>query len=143
MPINFNIFLDGEFREGIGLEPDLWIPAADAVNYAVAALRHGTITTIQPLSPETLASEFIPEYTLNTRSYLVFGSFGIGAVIWVYINRKKTRLLIGAGIVWIILPHFLSGLKDPVSIDFTLAGGIWLVWGCISLLRARQNKQGI
>ena len=32
------------FREGKGIAPDLWVPAADAVNYAVAAVRAGTIT---------------------------------------------------------------------------------------------------
>jgi len=39
--------IDLEFREEKGFFPDLWIPAEDAVNYAVAAVRKGTITTAQ------------------------------------------------------------------------------------------------
>ena len=39
LPINLGLHLDGEFREERGIAPDLWVPAADAVNYAVAAVR--------------------------------------------------------------------------------------------------------
>lgn len=61
LPISLNIPLDLELREEKGFFPDLWIPAGDAVNYAVAAVRNGTISTVKPLTEEILQKEFIPE----------------------------------------------------------------------------------
>jgi len=61
LPVKLNLDLDLEWREQHGFEPDYWIPARDALNHAVAAIRAGTIPTALPLSQETLAAEFVPE----------------------------------------------------------------------------------
>jgi C-terminal processing protease CtpA/Prc len=45
LPIKLNAMVDLEWREERGYYPDLWVPPVDALNYAVAAARKGTITT--------------------------------------------------------------------------------------------------
>ena len=60
LPINVGLYLDKEFHEEDGLIPDLWVPAADAVNYAVAAVRQGTITTSQPAAVRSAAAGLCP-----------------------------------------------------------------------------------
>jgi hypothetical protein len=61
LPISLNIPLDLELREEKGFFPDLWVPAEDAVNYAVAAVRNNTITTTKSIPEEVLQSKFTPE----------------------------------------------------------------------------------
>jgi hypothetical protein len=40
-----NVSMDLQFREGLGYTPDLWVPAADALDSTVAAIRKGTISS--------------------------------------------------------------------------------------------------
>ncbi|MGD2249719.1 MAG: S41 family peptidase [Candidatus Methanofastidiosia archaeon] len=61
LPISLNIPLDLVLREEKGFFPDLWVPAEDAVNYAVAAVRNNTITTVKSIPEEVLQSKFTPE----------------------------------------------------------------------------------
>lgn len=145
MPINFGLFLDQEFREGRGLAPDLWVPAADAVNYAVAAVRNGTITSAQPLSSDILEQDFTPEnpYARDKQeqilSLLVVAGFTVGGLAFAYFNRKKPRIVTGVGGVWIVFGSVWSVMeKQPVGLGLLLVGVICLVWGGINLLKARQ-----
>jgi hypothetical protein len=150
LPINFGIFLDQEFREGVGLEPDLWVPAADAVNYAVAAVRRGTITTSQPLPPAFLEQEFKPENPYardkqkQVRFLLVAAGFAVGGLVWAYLMRKKPYIVAGVGGLWILVGSIMSAMeKQPVGLGYLLIGATCLVWGGIRILKKwKRNAYG-
>jgi len=147
LPVNLNLFLDMESREAVGLAPDLWVPAADVVNYAVAAVRDGTISTALPLPAEVLEQEFVPEdpWSRNTRERILYGVvaglMGVAGLTWAYIARKNPRVVAGAGAVWVVLGGLwtlLSPLK-PVGPGLLLAGVGCLVRGGVGLLSARRS----
>jgi len=145
MPINFGLFLDQEFREEVGLAPDLWVPAADAVNFAVAALRRGTITTNQPLPTSILQQDFTPENPNTTSLHetilylLVVNGFVAGGLIWGFFMRKKPRVVTGAGLIWIAFGSVYTIRQDqPVGFGFLFTGIVCLVWGGINLLKSRS-----
>ena len=143
MPINFNIFQDQVFREEVGLFPDLWVPAKDAVNYTVAALRQGTITTSQPLPEEMLAYEFKPEsdwrriFEMSTRSWIVLGAFTFLGSIWANALRKKTPVLLVIGVGWIAFSiYWISHRSEKfIGYGFGLTGAIWIALGGINLIK--------
>lgn len=146
LPINVGLYLDQAFREEVGIAPDLWVPAADAVNYAVAALRNGTITTRQPLSPATLQQPFaLEDPWARVRQetivrYLVILSLAVGGSVWAYFLREKPRIVAGVGSVWLILGGTWVLMERPFGLGLLLAGGACLVWGGINLLRARNPR---
>jgi hypothetical protein len=143
MPINFGLYPDMEFREGRGIAPDLWVPAADAVNYAVAAVRAGTITTQQPLSLTTLEQRFVPEYSWarvreeTMLRWLVIAGLTAAGSVWAYFARKRPLVVAGVGVVWLLVGTAWILTERPVGPGFLIAGGVCLLWGGISLLRAR------
>jgi hypothetical protein len=141
LPINFGLYLDMEFREEKGLTPDLWVPAADAVNYAVAAVRSGTITTRQPLSPTMLQQPFVPEdpwaRVWQVRVLVTVLPTAAGSV-WAYFMRKKPRIVAAVGGVWLAIGSVWILMKRPVGFGFLLTGVVCLVWGGINLWRARR-----
>ena len=148
MPINFGLFPDQVVREGVGLAPDLWVPAADAVNYTVAALRKGTITTALPLSQETLEADFKPEssWNKNLETILEFWPVivlvaAIGAV-WGYFNRKNTRILLLVGLAWCLFGVYwiLTSTLKALHLGLLAAGVISLIWGVISLLTSGRER---
>jgi len=61
LPISLNFFKDLVYREEKGFYPDLWVPSGDALNYAVTAVRKGTITTLQSYQQDIQEIEFIHE----------------------------------------------------------------------------------
>jgi len=144
LPINFNLYLDMQFREGQGISPDLWVPAADAVNYAVAALRAGTITTQQPLAPTMLEQPFVAkdpwagvrQETISR--WLVIGVLTVTGSVWAYFLRKKPRIVAGFGALWFMFGGVWMLMERPVGLGFLLAGGVCLVWGGVNLLRGRS-----
>jgi hypothetical protein len=144
MPINFGLFLDQEFREEVGLVPDLWVPAADAVNFSVAALRRGTITTSQPLPESILQQDFMPENP-NAKSLqktilylLVVTGFVAGGLAWAFFMRKKPRVVAGVAVIWIAVGSVYTVRQgQPVGFGLLLMGIVCLVWGGIRLLKAR------
>ena len=144
LPINFGLYLDMEFREEKGLTPDLWVPAADAVNYAVAAVRSGTITTRQPLSPTALQQPFVPEdhWTMvqqaKTIRFLVIALIVVAGSVWAYFMRKKPLIVAVVGGVWLAIGGTWTLTKKPIGFGFLLVGIICLVWGGINLWRARR-----
>ena len=130
--------------------PDLWVPAEDAVNYAVAAVRQGTIATSQPLPPDVLQQDFVPESSLDQvlQSPLCRGCCNIfnGCSVWAYFVRKKPHIvaLVGSHLVglwqhtdaqgtteanWLRIPasrRRLSGLGWDQSIESTTSSfRIW------------------
>ena len=58
-----NLSMDLEFREAIGYAPDLWVPAADALDATVAAIRKGAISSRVAVPPGYFDHRFTPENT--------------------------------------------------------------------------------
>ncbi len=145
MPINAGLFPDMAFREEVGIRPDFWVPAADAVNYAVAAVRAGTITTQQPLSPSTLQQPFVPEGTWaglkqeTVIRWLVTAAVTAAGAVWAYFLRKKPRIVAGTGVLWLIIGIAWIVMGRFIGFGFLLVGGICLLWGGINLFRARRT----
>jgi hypothetical protein len=147
LPTNFGVYLDGTFREEQGLFPDLWVPAADAVNYAVAAVRSGTIATHQPLSPATLQQPFVPEDPWarvrreRTVLFLVIGLIVVAGSVWAFFMRKKPHLVIITGAAQLAVGSvWRLWMKKPVGYGFLLVGAVGLVWGGINLWRTHHSS---
>ena len=145
LPINFGLYLDKEFREEKGLAPDLWVPAADAVNYAVAAVRSGTIATHQPLPPAMLQQDFVPENRwagVRIRFLSVVALFTASGSVWAYFVRKKPRIAAANGVAWVVFGTIwiVTKTENPVGFGFLLAGVVCLVWGGRNLWLARRNR---
>jgi hypothetical protein len=144
MPINFGLYPDLEFREGTGLSPDLWVPAADAVNYAAAALRRGTIATTQPLTPDQLAQPLKPEKTyIRVRQEFVRQALPISILIvagsiWAVFMRLRPRLVAAVGVLWLVVGSVSLWRKKPVGYGLLLLAAICLVWAGIHVWRARR-----
>lgn len=147
LPINFNLFTDLDIREEAGLAPDLWVPAEDAVNYAVAAIRNGIITPYQPLSETVLETKFVPE-TPFRRFIGIFLDFwvlillsGIAGVVWAFFMRKKGRLILFAGCIWFIagLIHINLKYGSPLGYALIIASVVPMIWGGINVLKSRSS----
>ena len=148
MPINFGLFPDLKFREEVGLEPDYWVPAADALNYAVAAIRNGTIETAIPLTPEMRHARFVPEDTRHIRRKLLIiaGFMLLGLILAAFVLRKQGRLVIpgsiwvSVGVIWVILGH----TKGKVLMLESGAGlvGMGLMFMVVAgINRFRKNRE--
>jgi hypothetical protein len=115
LPIKLNVPLDLEVREETGFKPDYWIPAPQALNHAIAAVRAGTIPTRAQIPDGYFDVEFVPErpppwWHLERRDRVLVVIFlGVGIVFGVA-NRKQKRtvyliagvfaLALGAGYVY-------------------------------------------
>lgn len=147
LPINFNLFTDLDIREEVGLAPDLWVPAEDAVNYAVAAIRNGTINPYQPLPETVLETRFIPESPFRKFIGMVLNFqipillFGIAGAVWAFFMRKKERMVLSAGCIWFIAGLAQINLKfgSPLGYAFLIAGIVPIIWGGINVLKNRSN----
>jgi hypothetical protein len=146
LPINFGLFPDQVFREAKGLSPDLWVPAEDAVNYAVAAVRSGTISTAQPLPASTLQKPLdlenprARELRKQAVSILVIALMVVAGATWAYFVRKRPRIVAVVGGVWLVFGIIRLVTKkppDPLGVGFFAAGGVCLVWGALNLWRTR------
>ncbi len=146
LPINFGLFMDAEFREGRGLAPDLWVPAADAVNCAVAAVRNGTLTTPRPLSAEALEEPFVPEdaWARVRRERMVHVAIvalvvGAGGA-WGYGMRKRPRVVAIVGGIWLGfgIASLVAGKENPMGYAFLVLGPLGVAWGAYLLWRRRR-----
>ena len=144
LPINFGLFQDLQFREEEGLAPDLWVPAEDAVNYTVAALRNGTLSTYRPLSSETLQHEFIPENPAARlqKDRLIRGGLAamisLFALVWAYKMRSKRRVVAVAAALWLGSGAvFLVALHNSIGYAFLAAGVVCLASIAIGVFNAK------
>lgn len=142
IPTSLNVFVDLEYREEKGFFPDLWVPAGEALNYAVAAVRRGTIPTSQSYREEILGVEFIPEEpTMREKIFVlppIFTAVFYG-VVPVYFNRKRrTYFFIICGIVITTLGYFLLSREPPLGYVCILVGVEYLL---ISLYKWRKAKK--
>lgn len=144
LPISLNIFVDLEYREERGLTPDLWVPAEEALNYAVAAVRKGTITTSQALPEEILQEEFIPEKpsrrTLTTIEQNLVPVSVITGIIVTYMNRNKKLVFFIWGTYWILIGVYLGPIKPPIGYLFFILG---LAYLAIGLYKWRKTKKAL
>jgi drug/metabolite transporter (DMT)-like permease len=126
--------------------PDLWVPAADAVNFGVAAVRRGTITTSQPLPPAMLQQDFVPESPwtrfLNPHYAGVVALFSVSSSVCAYFMRKKPRIVALIGIVWLVFGRIWMVMEPQKPIGFgALLGGVaCLVWAGTNLWLARRAR---
>jgi hypothetical protein len=133
LPISLNIPLDLELREEIGFFPDVWVPAKDAVNYAVAAVRKQTITTVNPLPEEVLQQEFIPEDPLKAKmsELLLPGLFlTVLGIIPALVNRKRgKKFFFILGAIWVIAGIIILSLLSPIGYVYSLLGIVYIAIG--------------
>jgi hypothetical protein len=147
MPINFGLYPDLEFREAKGLAPDLWVPAADAVNYAVAGVRSGAIPTYQPLSPEQVQQPFVPEdprartRRQNLKRFLPIALLVAAGSTWAYWLRKKPRLVAAAGGLWLVVGTAYLARKGPIGFGLLLLGATCLAWAGFNVRRPRPAPE--
>jgi hypothetical protein len=142
LPTSLNVFVDLEYREEKGFFPDLWAPAEDALNYAVAAVRRGTIPTSQSYREEISGVAFIPEEPMMRDKVFVLLPI-LTAVIYgvvpVYFNRKRRAyFFILCGIVITTLGYFPLSREPPLGYVCILVGLEYLV---IALYKWRKAKK--
>ena len=126
LPIKLIIRTDLAWLEERGYEPDLWVPTADALNYAVAAARAGTITARGVLPPGYFDGEVVPEKPLR-RSWVREYSTGTG---------YKYELLAVAWLAVLTIWGLVVSRKNKL-IPF-LVGGVALATASFYLLQGRQ-----
>ncbi|TRO48955.1 hypothetical protein E2P65_01960 [Candidatus Bathyarchaeota archaeon] len=126
LPTSLNVFVDLEYREEKGFFPDLWVPAGDALNYAVAAVRRGTIPTSQPYREEISEAAFTPEDpSLMDRvlTWLPIATAVLYGGVFVYLNRRRGRIFfILAGVVMAAMGYFFLSREPPLGYVCILLG---------------------
>jgi len=151
MPINFGLFPDLKFREEVGLEPDYWVPAGDALNAAVAAIRNGTIATEIPLTDEMQQQEFIPEDVHHVRRKIhIVGAFLLIGFVWVVITWRKRGhfavpgcIWITIGAIWMVLgPARGKALLGELGAGFLALGVLFLAGSVANRLSKRKRRTG-
>jgi hypothetical protein len=151
LPINLNLFPDLSLREELGLFPDLWVPAHDAVNRAVAALRAGTIPTVRPLGSRVLEADFVREDPLHRRRRALVGAVGLAAgALLAWRMRRRGRAALPLGLAWLLIGAlwlWLGRTRGPLLTDGGLAFlgfGLVLVTGglLLRLSAVRATRHG-
>ena len=145
LPIKLGIMSDLEWIEERGYLPDLWIPAGDALNYAVAAARKGTITTQQALPEGYFDVEFVPEKPLrrswvSEREDLIAVSLlVVFGIIPAYVNRKRTLVLFIFGVCWLPLGVVFLTKRPPAGYVFIILGAAYLMIGLYKWRKAASE----
>jgi len=139
LPTSLNVFVDLEYREEKGFFPDLWVPAEDALNYAVAAVREGTIPTSQYYREEISEVAFTPEEpTMRNRVFdlLPIIAVVLYGVVFVYFNRQRGMyFFILSGVVIAAMGYFFLSREPPLGYACILLGVEYLF---ISLYKWRK-----
>jgi len=142
LPTSLNVFVDLEYREEKGFLPDLWVPAGEALNYAVAAVRRGTIPTSQSYREEISGVAFIPEEpSMTDRVFVLLPIITavLYGVVFVYFNRRRGMLFFTlSGVVMAALGYFLLSREPPLGYACILVGVEYLL---ISLYKWRKGKK--
>lgn len=140
LPISLNVAVDLKFREEQGYSPDFWVPAEYAVDYAVAAVKKGTIPTVMPLTPEMQDPVFKPEnrFRLTGKKILILLAGLVAGFVFVIANKSRRTIFFfasaavcgGLGIIFQILDSLIV---------FGIAGYVFwcLVMGTVKVI---QNK---
>jgi len=141
LPTSLNVFVDLEYREEKGFFPDLWVPTGEALNYAVAAVRRGTIATSQSYQEEIMDVEFIPgkppmrEKTSELLPIFFAAFYGI---VLVYFNRGRKMFFLLSGIIGVPLGVFLLSREPTLGYVCILLGLEYLI---ITLYKWKKAKK--
>lgn len=156
LPVNFGLFPDGVFREEEGVTPDYWVPAADALNFAVAAVRKGTIAAARPLPQEWKNQPFVPEDSrhLRRRAFIACLFSVLGCILLFTMRRRKAwpvlpgAIWLAIGIAWVLLGSMKGkDLMADVGIGFIVFGLVLLIgvvcgWIIHSNVFSRERNPG-
>jgi len=149
LPVKLNLPLDMNMREERGFDPDYWVPAADALNRAVAAIRAGTIPTVKPLPPAVLATEFVPESTLpfsreQTRHFLQVMAVIMVGILFGIVSRRRGPLIFVICAAGLVAAGAFGFADNPPARWLALLTGVGnaIVAGCKSwsAQRARAHR---
>jgi len=132
VPTSLNVFVDLEYREEKGFFPDLWVPAEDALNYAVAAIRKGTISISEPYGEELMETAFIPEAPPAKEKIpliLAVVFTALYGIVIVYFNRHRKTFFLVSGVVGVPVSVYLLS-REPIlgyvgiilSLEYLLIG---------------------
>lgn len=141
LPISLNVFVDLKYREEKGFYPDLWVQSGYALNYAVAAVRMGSIPTSSSYREEILGVDFVPEKpseNIVVTDYfpILFGLFY--GVILVFFNRqRKSKLFLIGGVLGALLGTYYLSRKPDLGYALLLVGFEYLV---ITFFKWRKEK---
>jgi len=141
LPTSLNVFVDLEYREEKGFFPDLWVPTGEALNYAVAAVRRGTIATSQAYREEIMDVEFIPEeppMRERTSELLPIFFAAFYGIALVYFNRERRMFFLLSGIIGVPLGVFLLSREPTLGYVCILLGLECLI---ITLYKWRKAKK--
>jgi hypothetical protein len=142
LPTSLNVFIDLEYREEKGFFPDLWVPAEDALNYAVAAVRRGTIAISQSYQEEIMDVEFIPEEPPMSEKEsellpIFFAAFC--GIVLVYFNKERRTFFLLSAIIGVPLGVVLLSREPTLGYVCILLGLEYLI---ITLYKWRKAKKG-
>jgi CubicO group peptidase (beta-lactamase class C family) len=91
----------------------------------IYAVQNALVSILDPM--------FVIRYRAGDLSVFLAAGF-----VWAYIMRKKPRILVAFGIVWILGGSAWMFMGSPVGLGVFLMGIINLGWGGIISLKARQ-----
>jgi hypothetical protein len=121
LPIKLNAATDLEWREERGFLPDLWVPAEEALNHAVAAARAGTISTRTTVPRGYFDVPFVPEKAPRPH--------------WVEEHKERLAVLL------LILGAALTAIMKDRPRFFLIYGAIWLPLG-VTLMAQGSSEMG-
>jgi len=129
LPVKLNLPLDMKMREGRGYDPDYWVPAAAALNHAVAAIRAGTIPTAQPLPPAVLATEFAPESPPRLsrgqlRRTLQLVTVILAGIVFGVANRRRGPVLFALSAAVLVTAGIIGFAGNLPARWIALLGGV-------------------
>jgi hypothetical protein len=141
LPTSLNVFVDLEYREEKGFPPDLWVPAEDALNHAVAAVRAGTIPTSESYRVELMETAFIPEEPpakekTSELMMVIFSAFY--GIVLVYFNRQRTTFFLLGGVVGVTTGGLLLLRESDLGYMCVLLGVEYLL---ITVYKRRKSKK--
>jgi hypothetical protein len=148
LPVKLNLPLDMKMREERGFAPDYWVPADDALNRAVAAIRAGTIATMRPLPRAVFATEFVPESPPRfsreqTRRSLQLAAVILAVAVFGIANRRRGPVIfIVAATALIVAGAIGFAGNPPARVIALLAGaGYGMIAGLKSWRMQRARAQ--
>jgi hypothetical protein len=145
LPTSLNVFVDLEYREEKGFLPDLWVPAEDALNYAVAAVRKGTIPTSESYRVELMETAFIPEEPpakekTSELMMVIFSAFY--GIVLVYFNRQRTTFFLLGGVVGVTTGGLLLLRESDLGYMCVLLGVEYLLITVYKRRKPKKKDQG-